>query len=178
MTIAWYNGSQTVLLTDLLTMLRAELGAYLTQIATARGLTLPDPVDAAMYAGEYEVQTGVWPSIGLYFEGSAFTPMQSAETEVTRTLAATVLFAEGYVGASDPQTMYLAALAYCEAVAQCLEDKTAATLTARGVWRADRLSVHAEQSPNVRGREGTQGAWVIAGVAARMTIYQALERRD
>ena len=131
-----------------------------------------------MYAGEYAAQPGIWPAIGLYWETSEFTPMQSAETEVRRILAATVEFAEGQVGAVDPQTMYLAALAYCEAVAQCLEDHTASTLSARGVWRTDRLSVHAEQSPHIADSRNRADSWVIAGVAARVLVYQVLARGD
>jgi hypothetical protein len=177
MTIGWTTGSQTAILTLLKADLESNLAGYLTTIGTARGLTLPSPVADSVYVGGLEMFPGVWPSVGLSIEGAEYIPMQSAEYDRVLTLSATVIFAEGQVDATGPAGMYLSALAYSEAVAQCIEERAVAVLGAIGVWRADKLTVHAEQSPAPAVMDfGGRQVWVIAGVALRMRIYQAIER--
>ena len=177
MTVSYIVGSQDAVLAALQTMLRADLGGYLTAIATALGLTLPDPASASIYVGGIEVQQGMWPSIGLYIESAEYTPMQSGEEERVMVLVCSVLFSEGDSASIDPAQMYRSAIAYCEAVAQCLQERAVIATGAIGVWRADKISVHAEQSPAVSAQNYGRGLqWVVSGVAARIRLYQAIAR--
>jgi len=177
MTVNYIVGSQDAVLDALQTMLRAQLGSYLTAIATARGLTLPDPSSASIYVGSLEVQQGMWPSIGIYVENATYTPMQSAEEERLMNIACSVLFSEGGTASTNPEEMYRSAIAYCEAIAQCLQELAVSATGALGVWRADKLSVHAEQSPARSAQDYGRGLqWVVSGVAARIKLYQAISR--
>ena len=177
MTVSYIVGSQVAVLGALQTMLRADLGAYLAAIATGLGLTLPDPSSASIYLGGIEVEPGVWPSIGLYIEDATYTPMQSAEEERVMVVMCTVLFTEGGSLADDPAGMYRSAIAYCEAIAQCLQERAVIATGAIGVWRSDKISVHAAQSPAASAQDYGRGLqWVVSGVAARIKLFQAIAR--
>lgn len=174
--ISWTTGSASALVALLFADLQANLGTYVQQIATSSAMPLKPVPAGSVYAGQWEADLGVWPSVGLYLEADARQPMQTQEEDVVWTLAATIVYSEADAGATLPPDMYRAALAYAEAVAECLVQRAVLATGAAGVWRAEKINVRAETSPYARDTTG-QRVWTVAAALCRVRLYQTIERR-
>lgn len=129
------------------TALPGYLSTAQSGLSAVPGLTLPLPV--VVYYGSVEDQQGQYPAIGLVIERTRIAPEVSAEYTIEHAVAVTVSLYEGSVGATDPSSVYLAAMAYVAAVCECLSVVAPRTGGALGLYGGEVTGCSAERSPFV-----------------------------